>query len=275
MSTVIDFLISSYGIVGVLIILLAGLIYLIITQPSLFKKNNEKLTEKVFEAGDKFASTMVEAINHGNEKTSELLERVIDDNNKKTDKLLSYIVNKEAQKEELHDELLTTRLKTIDTTINNNIHTILHSTHSNRVAVLELHNNAENRAGLPFIEYDMTYEAISRGTRPIQQSRVNRNTSILTPVFCDAETSDEIIYRKSDLHNIDNRKNGSSFLFYSLVTELNNEAAIFHVLKDEIGQINGFVVIEFKLEGNFDRFYHKNSIIDGIKEIETLLKLKK
>lgn len=282
MDKFISTIIEQFGIIGAIIICVVFIgWYIVVKQSKLFKNMGNDISE-----------TLVNTIKEGNTKTAEILDKALADssdridkamcttgniinnlvseNSKHTQQLYDYLISGKIQE---HDKLLSQRLKQVDAKVVNNLTEIRKITRADRVTVIELHNNITNRGGLPFLEYDMTYETFNRGITPIRPSRTNRNTSILLPVFCDCETTDEVIYSKKELNELDTRKNGSDYLFYSLVTELNNETTIFHVLRNDNNTINGFVVLEFKNEENYKQHYIKNDIFGLIKEIETLLKL--
>lgn len=259
MSEVINYFLEQFGILGAILITVCFLIwYLVFKQPKEIKK-----------MGDTLSKDMLKAINDGNERNAGLLKDVITNTNNTNHEMLKYILN---GKQTIHDELLAERSR-VDSIIINYIRDLQLITKSDRVAVIEFHNNISNMDGLPFKSYDINYEWQAKGIDVIQQKVQNMNSSTLLPVIQDTKDEDFIIYTKEDLQNMYNR---SSSLYHYLVELLDCEVISFSAIYNSNNILIGFVVIEYQNGNNeFETSYDIEEVQEYRAKISALLTINK
>lgn len=158
MEQVFNFLLQNYGAFGVILIAVGGLGWLMIKE---LRKSNEALITSQQKMSTDLSTSVAKSI-------TGLSEKLTDDMRDQNRKLIEYIINRDHQKEEEHNENLLNR-RSVTHEVNDILNNTRNLLEANRACVIEFHNSFANQTGFPFLKYTMTYEKISRGCLPIQQ----------------------------------------------------------------------------------------------------------
>nr|DAJ55878.1 MAG TPA: hypothetical protein [Caudoviricetes sp.] len=155
----------------------------------------------------------------------------------------------------------------IEKEINDIINQILLETGASRVCIVKYHNGNKDMTGKSFLKMSMTNEVVNLGVAPMMSDFRDLFRSLLAYWCHEIETKECcIISDAEDLKNID-------ITMYQYLTVRNIEAKYGMGLKDNDGNIIGFICIEYLNKSDFDLKKINNVMIKNFPRIETLVSL--
>lgn len=155
----------------------------------------------------------------------------------------------------------------IEKEINDIINKILLETGASRVCIVKYHNGNKDMTGKSFLKMSMTNEVVNLGVAPMMSDFRDLFRSLLAYWCHEIETKECcIISDAEDLKNID-------ITMYQYLTVRNIEAKYGMGLKDNDGNIIGFICIEYLNKSDFDLKKINNVMIKDFPRIETLVSL--
>lgn len=155
----------------------------------------------------------------------------------------------------------------IEKEINDIINQILLETGASRVCIVKYHNGNKDMTGKSFLKMSMTNEVVNLGVAPMMSDFRDLFRSLLAYWCHEIETKECcIISDTEDLKNID-------ITMYQYLTVRNIEAKYGMGLKDNDGNIIGFICIEYLNKSDFDLKKINNVMIKNFPRIETLVSL--
>ena len=147
------------------------------------------------------------------------------------------------------------------------INQILLETGASRVCIVKYHNGNKDMTGKSFLKMSMTNEVVNLGVAPMMSDFRDLFRSLLAYWCHEIETKECcIISDAEDLKNID-------ITMYQYLTVRNIEAKYGIGLKDNDGNIIGFICIEYLNKSDFDLKKINNVMIKDFPRIETLVSL--
>ena len=147
------------------------------------------------------------------------------------------------------------------------INQILLETGASRVCIVKYHNGNKDMTGKSFLKMSMTNEVVNLGVAPMMSDFRDLFRSLLAYWCHEIETKECcIISDAEDLKNID-------ITMYQYLTVRNIEAKYGIGLKDNDGNIIGFICIEYLNKSDFDLKKINNVMIKDFPKIETLVSL--
>lgn len=238
-------IIDEFGIYGLLVIVLGGIIYLTISK---FSKKTEK---SIIDLTDTMTTIL-------SQQNTNLLNTLSTNSNNMQTAMLQVIdkamTNRDEQNKDIHRESMNHRLS-----ISEKIQTILYEMmvtyHAKRCGILEFHNSTNNFNGLSFLWYDMTYENIQKNIKSISGVCKNQQLSILTPVMKSMMEHDGIVvYRYEDIKSLEKL---SPVLYRQLVDDQDVSTVLYCGLYDLHNNLIGTMLLEYD-----DTFQYPENIID-------------
>lgn len=155
----------------------------------------------------------------------------------------------------------------IEKEINDIINQILLETGASRVCIVKYHNGNKDMTGKSFLKMSMTNEVVNLGVSPMMSDFRDLFRSLLAYWCHEIETKECcIISDAEDLKDID-------ITMYQYLTVRNIEAKYGMGLKDNDGNIIGFICIEYLNKSDFDLKKINNVMIKNFPRIETLVSL--
>lgn len=155
----------------------------------------------------------------------------------------------------------------IEKEINDIINQILLETGASRVCIVKYHNGNKDMTGKSFLKMSMTNEVVNLGVAPMMSDFRDLFRSLLAYWCHEIETKECcIISDTEDLKDID-------ITMYQYLTVRNIEAEYGIGLKDNDGNIIGFICIEYLNKSDFDLKKINNVMIKDFPRIETLVSL--
>ena len=155
----------------------------------------------------------------------------------------------------------------IEKEINDIINQILLETGASRVCIVKYHNGNKDMTGKSFLKMSMTNEVVNLGVAPMMSDFRDLFRSLLAYWCHEIETKECcIISDAEDLKDID-------ITMYQYLTVRNIEAKYGIGLKDNDGNIIGFICIEYLNKSDFDLKKINNVMIKDFPRIETLVSL--
>ena len=155
----------------------------------------------------------------------------------------------------------------IEKEINDIINQILLETGASRVCIVKYHNGNKDMTGKSFLKMSMTNEVVNLGVAPMMSDFRDLFRSLLAYWCHEIETKECcIISDVEDLKDID-------ITMYQYLTVRNIEAKYGIGLKDNDGNIIGFICIEYLNKSDFDLKKINNVMIKDFPKIETLVSL--
>lgn len=155
----------------------------------------------------------------------------------------------------------------IEKEINDIINQILLETGASRVCIVKYHNGNKDMTGKSFLKMSMTNEVVNLGVAPMMSDFRDLFRSLLAYWCHEIETKEYcIISDAEDLKDID-------ITMYQYLTVRNIEAKYGIGLKDNDGNIIGFICIEYLNKSDFDLKKINNVMIKDFPRIETLVSL--
>lgn len=252
-------IITKYGINGLVIAIIGGLIMFIILRT--INKFGNNLTLTLSSDLDKLSLEMTKNITAQNDK---LVNKISEQNSK----LIDYFVNNTERTKDEHNKNLN-KLMDMSQSLKQKCHELLDITHSSRVSILEFHNSSYNLNGMPFAKYTMTYEWPAKGVPTIQEFYRDMPFSIIANVYSDLMNSPNDYYIYYDIESMEDdnpvlcqtmKKRGTkSEAFFSIIDDNNQIIALlmieFHTplikgtvslqdVKDEVEKIKEMLVIQ-------------------------------
>lgn len=255
-------LIDNYGIYGLLIAIC--LVCVCIAIPIMLNKHSKKMTDNFGKLGINLSEVLQKQndglINKLSETQDKLLENQIS--------LVNTLLN---QRKEEHQNDLNTRDQ-VSIPIQNKINHLKDLYRASRVSIFEFHNSLSNLNGLPFLWYDVIYESIQKGIRPVSGETKNMPYNILSPITSYIQDGNIKIFNQKDIENFYNQ---SSVLYdFSIRKNINN--MICAPILNQDNTLIGMLVLEYSQNNQLD---YKSIDISDIeaetKVISTLLELHK
>ena len=155
----------------------------------------------------------------------------------------------------------------IEKEINDIINQILLETGASRVCIVKYHNGNKDMTGKSFLKMSMTNEVVNLGVAPMMSDFRDLFRSLLAYWCHEIETKECcIISDTEDLKDID-------ITMYQYLTVRNIEAKYGIGLKDNDGNIIGFICIEYLNKSDFDLKKINNVMTKDFPRIETLVSL--
>lgn len=257
-------MIEEFGGLGLVMIVLGGLLYFLITR-------SDKKTEKsIADLSENITNTLAN-------QNKDLLSTLTTNNTQLQTNMLSLIEKSmnihDENNTRMHNASMKHRLDISDK-MQIMLYEMMNFYHAKRCGVMEFHNNTNNLNGLSFLWYDLSYENLQRNVRPISGLCKNQQLSILSPIMSDIISNDGlVVYRSSDIEKLAQR---SPVLYDHLTHKIQVSTVIYTGLYDLHNNLIGIVFLEYD-----DEFKYPESIIDlhDIKErasgISQLLDFKK
>lgn len=257
-------MIEEFGSLGLVMIVLGGLLYFLITR-------SDKKTEKsMADLSENITNTLAN-------QNKDLLNTLTSNNTQLQTNMLSLIEKSISMHDENNNKLHNASMKhrlDISDKMQIMLYEMMNFYHAKRCGVMEFHNNTNNLNGLSFLWYDLSYENLQRNVRPISGLCKNQQLSILSPIMSDIISNDGlVVYRSSDIEKLAQR---SPVLYDHLTHKIQVSTVIYTGLYDLHNNLIGIVFLEYD-----DEFKYPENIIDlhDIKErasgISQLLDFKK
>lgn len=224
------------GLVGACII---GAIYFLINR-------------SINQSADKTANKMNDIIANQNTVLIKSMIDMLDKNQTEFLTLISKTINKtldlhDENKKKNHKNSINRRLK-ITESVQDIVTGLRKEYHSSRCALLEIHNNQENLAGLSHVWYDTIYESKQRNITSISPTCLNNGwknipISQIMPVIKDITKNNGLVhYSTTDLAKFEEEFNT---LYEQLTKELEIKDAIFVGIYNKSNEINALLFIEY------------------------------
>lgn len=200
---------------GTLPIVLALLIYLVIS----FHKQNKEMEEKIAEQDKK----QDEREEKQREETTKLYERII----------------KGMSAPQLHTPEEEENNRNVNNFVDSQLSCLLAEEKANRAYVFMYHNGGRDMMGRSFQKMSIMNEMVDANTVPIMGSYQNVPRSMFPTLFKTLVAQDMFsVQRTEDIKETDP-------VLYQMLTSHNVHTAFFHGIKRADGVILGFVVIEY------------------------------
>lgn len=155
----------------------------------------------------------------------------------------------------------------IEKQINDAINLILKETNASRVCIVKYHNGNKDMTGKSFLKMSMTNEVVNIGIAPMMQDFKDIFRSLLS-YWCHELEENEVCA----IRNAEEVKDKDVTMYQYLVTR-NIESKYGTVLKDNDGNIIGFICIEYLDKKDFDLKKINKSMEDNLPKIQTLVSL--
>lgn len=238
-------LIEEFGGLGLVVIVLGGLLYFLIT------RSDKKTERSISEMSEHISNTLAD-------QNKNLLTTLTSNNTQLQSSMLNLIEKSICVHDEnnvkIHNASMKHRLDISDK-MQIMLYEMMNFYHAKRCGVMEFHNNTNNLNGLSFLWYDLSYENLQRNVRPISGVCKNQQLSILSPIMSDIISNDGIIvYRSSDIKKLESR---SPVLFDHLTNKIKVSTVIYAGLYDLHNNLIGIVFLEYD-----EDYKYPESIID-------------
>lgn len=155
----------------------------------------------------------------------------------------------------------------IEKQINDAINVILKETNASRVCIVKYHNGNKDMTGKSFLKMSMTNEVVNIGIAPMMQDFKDIFRSLLSYWCHELEINEVCVIR-----NVEEIKGKDVTMYQYLVTR-NIESKYGTVLKDNDGNIIGFICIEYLDKKDFDLEKINKTMEDNLPKIQTLVSL--
>ena len=226
------------GIFGLLVLAAVFILGIYLKRAS--NKSSEKTSSVLVEGFKSLSNDM-------SKHNDKLLDALLSQNKNNTQAILDVVnvalVNHKQQNKTIHDRNLKYR-ETASLKIKTKIHDLLNRYNCDRAFILEFHNSKQNKTGLSFMWYDMTFEEIAKGVPTIQTYWKDQEISSLLPVVKDIRDEDGFkIYTIEDLEELQNK---SSVLYHRLRIERQLQEAIMIALYGSNNEIIGILILEYE-----------------------------
>ena len=265
LNKVIELIINSYGIGGLIISIL--IILFAISVPYLFKKNSKDIKDTMALGFKDLTKDLTSAIQ---EENKELIKGMNDNQSKLIETQHQMFKELLDNKNREHAKNLSTR-DTIAIPIQNKINHLKDFYKATRVCVFEFHNSLVNLNGLPFKWYDVIYESIARGVHPVSGETKNMPSNILTPIISQITEGEIALFNKD---NIESFYDQSSVLYDFCIRKKINDLIVAPLINKD-NELFGVLTLEF---ADHNYLTKKNLILDDVEleahAISTLLELK-
>lgn len=226
------------GIFGLLVLAAVFILGIYLKRAS--NKSSEKTSNVLIEGFKNLSNDM-------SKHNDKLLDALLSQNKDNTKAILDVVnvalINHKQQNKTIHDRNLKYR-ETASLKIKTKIHDLLNRYNCDRAFILEFHNSKQNKTGLSFLWYDMTFEEIAKGVPTIQTYWKDQEASSLLPVVKDIRDEDGFkIYSTEDLEELQNK---SSVLYHRLRIERKLQEAVMVALYDSNNEIIGILILEYE-----------------------------
>jgi len=260
---VIELLISSYGITGLIISVL--IIILFIITPYMFNKSNKNINKGLEKMAEEISKTMAAQNQNLIESLSKNESKMIDNQMKIIDMIIRH-------DNEDHLSRLDQR-EQISINIQDKINYLKVYYDCARVIVLEFHNSKGNLNGLPFKWYDIIYESQARGVMSISSDSQNLPSSLLIPIIKRMNEDDIVILDKENIQKIYDE---SPVLYDYLSNKLDADCVIYVPLYNINDRLIGMVAVEFSNSYQYDlKSFDPEEMIMASHYISSLLEVNK
>ena len=257
-------MIEEFGGLGLVIIILGGLLYFLIT------RSDKKAEKSITDLSENISTTLAS-------QNKDLLNTLTSSNNQMQNNLIKLIEKtmniRDQNATNLHNASMNHRMDISDK-MQKMLFEMMNFYHARRCGVMEFHNHTKNLNDLSFLWYDLSYESMQRNVTPISGQVKNIQLSIISPVMLDIINNDGIVvYRSSEIKLLEQR---SPVLYDNLKNKINVSNIIYAGLYGSNNTLIGIVFLEYN-----DFFKYPEDIIDlhDIKErasgISQLLEFKK
>ena len=155
----------------------------------------------------------------------------------------------------------------IDKQINDTMNTILKETNASRVCIVKYHNGNKDMTGKSFLKMSMTNEVFNIGIAPMMQDFKDIFRSLLS-YWCHELEQNEVCI----IEDAENIKDKDVTMYQYLVTR-NISSKYGTVLKDNGGNIIGFICIEYLDKDNFNLEKINKVMENNLPKIQTLVSI--
>ncbi len=155
----------------------------------------------------------------------------------------------------------------IDKQINDTINIILKETGASRVCIVKYHNGNKDMTGKSFLKMSMTNEVVNIGIAPMMQDFKDIFRSLLSYWCHELEENGVCI-----IEDAEQVKDRDVTMYQYLVTR-NISSKYGTVLKDNDGNIIGFICIEYLDKQDFDLKKINNTMKNNLPKIQTLVSI--
>lgn len=228
----------TYGWPGIIALAIVAILVSLATW--LIKKDNKNTGKSISEG----FSGMTKVITEQNDK---LLSAILTQN-ETNNKMITTIVSKSLDDAAKHNSEIhvDNRQRRIDVSkiIKSKVRYLLNKYNCDRTYILEFHNGKENLSGLSFLWYDMLYESVAKGVKPLHYIYRDQDISMLLPIIDDVNNNGGFkIFTSDELESI---QKSSSTLYRKLRIDRQVEEAIIVGLYSETNMLLGFLVLEYE-----------------------------
>lgn len=155
----------------------------------------------------------------------------------------------------------------IEKQINDVINLILKETNASRVCIVKYHNGNKDMTGKSFLKMSMTNEVVNIGIAPMMQDFKDIFRSLLSYWCHELERNEVCVIRNAE------EIKGKDVTMYQYLVTRNIESKYGTVLKDNDGNIIGFICIEYLDKKDFDLEKINKTMEDNLPKIQTLVSL--
>lgn len=155
----------------------------------------------------------------------------------------------------------------IEKQINDVINLILKETNASRVCIVKYHNGNKDMTGKSFLKMSMTNEVVNIGIAPMMQDFKDIFRSLLSYWCHELEKNEVCVIRNAE------EIKGKDVTMYQYLVTRNIESKYGTVLKDNDGNIIGFICIEYLDKKDFDLEKINKTMEDNLPKIQTLVSL--
>lgn len=238
-------MIEEFGSLGLIIIILGGLLYFLIT------RSDKKSEKSIADLSENISTTLAN-------QNKDLLSTLTSSNNQMQNNLIDLIEKSMNLRDQntikLHNASMNHRMDISDK-MQNMLFEMMNFYHARRCGVMEFHNHTENLNNLSFLLYDLSYECMQRNVTPISGQVKNIQFSILSPIISDIVNNDGIaVYRSTEIKALEQR---SPVLYDNLKNKVNVSNIIYAGLYGSDNNLIGIVFLEYN-----DFFKYPEDIID-------------
>lgn len=155
----------------------------------------------------------------------------------------------------------------IDKQVNDIINNILKEVNASRVSIVKYHNGNKDMTGKSFLKMSMTNEVVNIGVAPMMGEFKELFRSLLAYWCHELELYDScIIADTEDIKNID-------ITMYQYLTSRNIEASYGYSLKDNYGNIIGYINIEYLNKDDFNLKKISEIMKTNLPKLQTLMSI--
>ena len=238
-------IIEEFGGLGLVIIILGGLLYFLIT------RSDKKAEKSIADLSENISTTLAN-------QNKDLLDTLTTSSSQMQNNLINLIEKtmnlRDQNAVKIHNASMNHRMDISDK-MQKMLFEMMNFYHARRCGVMEFHNNTKNLNNLSFLWYDLSYESMQRNVTPISGLVKNLQLSILSPVMADLIDNDGIVvYRSSEIKTLEQR---SPVLYDNLKNKINASNMIFAGLYGSDNILIGIVFLEYN-----DFFRYPEDIID-------------